>query len=187
MKRVLSFAVFALAAALPLAAQQYRRPMPNSNPPGRDAMAYVEELAGQVNVKLNQVQDENAMLETKIMDLEQQVRSMAEINQRLVRQVAELEKRLAASESTYDGQFRKILSQMDKIDSRPIPPPPALPRGSGQNALPGEYEIYEVQAGATLSVISQAYGVPVRDIKRANNLKNDNIYVGQKLKIPVSR
>ncbi len=187
MKRILSFAVFALASALPLSAQQYSRPQLNSNPPGRDAMSYVEELAGQVNVKLNQVQDENAMLETKIMDLEQQVRSMAEINQRLVRQVAELEKRLSASESTYDGQFRKIISQMDKIDSRPLAPAPAPSRGSGQGALPAEYEIYEVQAGATLSVIAQAYGVSVRDIKRANNLKNDNIYVGQKLKIPVSR
>lgn len=198
MKRFFFFAVFAFSAAFPLAAQQsypsYRPRSSTPQQPARDATAYFEELAGQVNVKLNQVQDENAMLETKILELEQQVRDMAEINQRLAGQVSELEKRLAASESAYDGQIRKILAQIEKIDSRPLPPPPP-PASSGgrgsaassQDSFSGEYEVYEVQAGATLSVISQAYGVPVREIKRANNLKSDNIYVGQKLKIPVSR
>ena len=47
----------------------------------------------------------------------------------------------------------------------------------------GFYE-YVVQRGATLGAISKAYKCKVSDIKTANNLKNDIIYVGQKLKIP---
>ena len=47
-----------------------------------------------------------------------------------------------------------------------------------------EYDIYEVQKGATLSVIAKAYEVSVQDIKKANNLKSDVLQIGQKLKIP---
>jgi len=41
-----------------------------------------------------------------------------------------------------------------------------------------------VEAGHTLSAIAQAYGTSVDAIKKANNLKSDSIYVGQKLFIP---
>ena len=41
-----------------------------------------------------------------------------------------------------------------------------------------------VETGHTLSAIALAYGASVDEIKRANNLSNDNIYVGQKLFIP---
>ena len=51
-------------------------------------------------------------------------------------------------------------------------------------AAADDYDIYEVQKGATLYVIAQAYGVTVSDIKKANNLKSDMLQVGQKLKIP---
>ena len=41
-----------------------------------------------------------------------------------------------------------------------------------------------VESGHTLSVIAQAYGTTVDAIKQSNDLKNDVIYVGQKLFIP---
>ena len=43
---------------------------------------------------------------------------------------------------------------------------------------------HKVQSGQTLSAIAQAYGVSVEKIKKANNLKNDVIRVGQVLFIP---
>lgn len=49
------------------------------------------------------------------------------------------------------------------------------------------YRIYTVVAGDTLSKISAKYlgsAYRYRDIMKLNNLKNDMIYVGQKLKIP---
>ena len=46
------------------------------------------------------------------------------------------------------------------------------------------YDIYEVQRGATLSVIAIAYGVTMDDIKKANNLKGDALQPGQRLIIP---
>ena len=46
------------------------------------------------------------------------------------------------------------------------------------------YDIYEVQRGATLSVIAKAYDVTVDDIRKANNLNGDVLQPGQRLIIP---
>ena len=46
------------------------------------------------------------------------------------------------------------------------------------------YDIYEVQRGATLSVIAKAYDVTVEDIRKANNLNGDVLQPGQRLIIP---
>lgn len=44
---------------------------------------------------------------------------------------------------------------------------------------------HTVKKGETLSTIARKYGVTVDALKKANALKNDNIQVGQKLKLPV--
>lgn len=51
-------------------------------------------------------------------------------------------------------------------------------------AMKGEFYVYTVERGATLSAIAKAYKVSVSDIKKANRLTRDNIRVGQKLYIP---
>jgi LysM repeat protein len=43
---------------------------------------------------------------------------------------------------------------------------------------------HKVRKGETLSTISRKYGVTVKRLKSANNLKGDNIQEGQKLVIP---
>ncbi len=43
--------------------------------------------------------------------------------------------------------------------------------------------VYKVKKGDTISKISREYGVTVNEIKQKNNLKNNNIYIGQKLVI----
>ncbi len=49
---------------------------------------------------------------------------------------------------------------------------------------PSDFEIYEVKSGDTLWGISQKYnGVSDKDIREWNNLKNNDIFPGQKLKI----
>lgn len=47
----------------------------------------------------------------------------------------------------------------------------------------GDSVVYKVKSGDSLSVIAYRFGVRVKAIKQANNLKSDRIYVGQKLKI----
>ena len=47
-----------------------------------------------------------------------------------------------------------------------------------------EYTVYIVQRGDYLAKISKKYNITISSIKRLNNLKNDNIRIGQKLKLP---
>ena len=59
-----------------------------------------------------------------------------------------------------------------KEEVKPTPPPEP------------EYTVYIVQRGDYLAKISKRYNVTINSIKRLNNLKDDNIRIGQKLKLP---
>ena len=61
---------------------------------------------------------------------------------------------------------------VEKKEVKPVPPPEP------------EYTVYIVQRGDYLAKISKKYNVTINSIKRLNNLKDDNIRIGQKLKLP---
>ena len=59
------------------------------------------------------------------------------------------------------------------------------PRADKPAAAPKAGEtVYTVQPGDVLGGIALTHGVDVATIKQANNLRNDTIFVGQKLRIP---
>ena len=49
----------------------------------------------------------------------------------------------------------------------------------------GNFKTLVVQKGDTLGAIAKISGVSVEELRRVNGLKNDNIFIGQNLKIPV--
>jgi len=65
-----------------------------------------------------------------------------------------------------------------------IPAPSATAPTTPAAAAVGEEKTYTVKSGDNLLKISKAYGVTVKQLRAANNLKTDQIKVGQKLKIP---
>jgi N-acetylmuramoyl-L-alanine amidase len=77
----------------------------------------------------------------------------------------------------------------DKIK---IPPPKsstgaattANANGTTAIAADGATRIYTVKSGDNLMKIAKTYGVTVKQLRAANNLRTDQIRVGQKLKIP---
>ena len=152
----------------------------------RDIVSYVEELAGNTAAQLRAVQDENAELETRVIELERKIAALQETNQKLLNEIAAVKRQSAADADAREAQMKTILSRLDKLAATPAPaaivPTPV--------SAADDYDIYEVQKGATLSVIAKAYTeaygktVTVQEIKKANNLKSDMLQVGQKLKIP---
>ena len=146
----------------------------------RDIVSYVEELAGNTAAQLRAVQDENAELETRVIALERKLAELQETNQKLLNEIASVKRQASADADAHEAQLKAINSKLDKLASMP-PPAVTVPTPVSTEA---EYDIYEVQKGATLSVIATAYGVTVQDIKKANNLKSDMLQIGQKLKIP---
>ena len=152
----------------------------------RDLVSYVEELAGNTAAQLRAVQDENAALETRVIELERKLASLQETNQKLLNEIAAVKRQSAADADAREAQMKAILSKIDKLAATPAPSATVPAPVSAAD----DYEIYEVQKGATLSVIAKAYSeafgktVTVQDIKKANNLKSDTLQIGQKLKIP---
>lgn len=146
----------------------------------RDIVSYVEELAGNTAAQLRAVQDENAELETRVIELERRIAALQETNQKLLNEIAAVKRQSAADADAHEAQLKAINSKLDKLASMP---PPAVTVPTPVSTA-DDYDIYEVQKGATLSVIAKAYNVTVQDIKKANNLKSDMLQVGQKLKIP---
>ena len=146
----------------------------------RDIVSYVEELAGNTAAQLRAVQDENAELETRLIALERKIADLQETNQKLLNELAVVKRQSAADADAREAQMKAILSKIDKLAATP-PPVVTVPTPVSTEA---EYDVYEVQKGATLSVIAKAYDVTVQDIKKANNLKSDVLQIGQKLKIP---
>ncbi len=146
----------------------------------RDIVSYVEELAGNTAAQLRAVQDENAELETRMIALERKLAELQETNQKLLNEIAAVKRQASADADAHEAQLKAINSKLDKLASMP-PPTVTVPTPV---STADDYDIYEVQKGATLSVIAKAYNVTVQDIKKANNLKSDMLQVGQKLKIP---
>ncbi len=85
---------------------------------------------------------------------------------------------MQALESKQAREMKELVSRVEKLLNKAV----ASPRTSTPSHGAGHEHV--VEKGHTLSAIAQAYGTSVEAIKKANNLKNDNIYVGQKLFIP---
>ncbi len=165
-----------LTAVLPLSAQSRQ-----------DAVRYYEEQVGTLNLRVKQLQDDNARLEAKVAELNGKQTELAAANQKLREEMAAIRQLVRKDAETRKAELQKLHAQLKQISEMPVPAPqpaPAPAPAAPQNIV---YEEYVVEAGATLSAIAKAYGVSVRDIKKANGMKNDFLRVGRRLKIPVSK
>ena len=145
---------------------------------------YIENLTAQLTQVVRTVQDENARLEMKVSELQRQVKELAAKNKEMEQEMQRLKRQSAAEAEAREAQLREISKQIKRLASLP-PPAPVTPGKKSDSGSNQNYEIFEVPKGATLSAIAKAYNVSVQSIKRANNMKDNNLRVGQKLKIPV--
>ena len=141
------------------------------------------------DAQIAELQKMLTMQETRIQGIEKDlVMRMEQLRKALESEQVSRRKDL----ETAVGSMAAEISKLDKVASnasavanaasaaaarRQQPPPPP--------AYTGSYKEIEVKRGDTLSMIATAVGVPVSTLRQINNLKNDTIFVGQKLKIPV--
>ena len=141
----------------------------------QQAYAEMQRVQGQVNVlqsNLNELQGRVARLEGN------------NDSQSLRREVEALRAEVASLRRQLGTQRDEIVRDLSgRLATMQASAPPARSEPT-KRAVIGPHNEYVVEKGDTLSVISQATGVPIRKIKEMNNLKNDNLRIGQKLMLP---
>jgi len=141
----------------------------------QQAYAEMQRVAGQVDI-LEQNQ-------TDLSDRVAKVESMKREIEDLKSNIAALQSQLAEVKSLLSRQRGEIITELSGVikkaeAARPVAP--AVPVSS----YTGKTELYTVQSGDTLSLISEAFGTKVKVLQELNNLKNASIRVGQKLRVP---
>lgn len=141
----------------------------------QQAYAEMQRVAGQVDV----LEQNHNDLSERVNKVESMKREIEDLKSN----VAALQAQLAELKSLVSRQRGEIITELSGVikkaeASRPAPTPVPV------SSYTGKTEIYTVQSGDTLSLISEAFGSKISVIKELNNLKNDNIRVGQKLRVP---
>ena len=144
----------------------------------QQAYAEMQRVSGQVDVLQNNLGD----LQRRIGALEGGGDASKGVRQELdalKASIAELRREMQSMR----GEIVKDLSgKMVQIQKQMQPPP--APKPTVTKVVIGPHQEYTVQSGDTLSLIAQAFGTTVPKIKEMNGLKNDNLRVGQTLKLP---
>lgn len=134
------------------------------------ATRMIEEKVHRLQGRVESAEMENARLMQEMQALRNEVRSF---NQ----QIAQLGSSIKSVEGRQARESREVVSRVKGMLEKTAAAQPAKSqRGTGVEHI--------VESGHTLSAIAVAYKTNVSAIKKANNLKSDSIYVGQKLFIP---
>ncbi|GIV22612.1 MAG: LysM peptidoglycan-binding domain-containing protein [Bacteroidia bacterium] len=96
-----------------------------------------------------------------------------------------------AALSAPEPETQEEVSPPMPLPATPTPPPsePSVPKVSSSppksSPISGTYFPYTIQKGDNLTQIAKAFSLSKEELRKANNLKDDNIQAGKKLKIPV--
>jgi len=140
----------------------------------QQAYAEMQRVSGQVDVLQSNLSD----VQRRVGKLEGggDARSLRQEIDALKAAIADLRREMQAMRSEIVRDLTGRISKMQT--SAPAPKPVE------KKIVIGPHQEYTVQSGDTLSLIAQAFDTTVPKIKEMNNLKGDNLKVGQKLNLP---
>lgn len=137
------------------------------------AKRHQEEQVYRVKGQVESVEMENARLMQEIQALRNEVRSLNS-------QVSQLNGKMNSLDAKQQREMSNLIKEVESLLKKSV----ARSSSGSSSANRGPGREHVVETGHTLSAIAQAYKTTVKAIKSANNLKSDQIYVGQKLFIP---
>jgi len=150
-----------------------------------------QELAT-MRVDMNTLQDNQRRTLAQVGELQEGITARDAQVEELRGLLAVLESRLKASDAEWQGRMDNLRESMgaqnkkslDAMAQRMAEEMAKQAQQNNQSAVVGEHV---VRQGDVLSVIATAYGVSLKDLMDANGLRNDQIRIGQRLKIPAPR
>lgn len=140
----------------------------------------------QAYAEMQRVQGQVGVLQSNLNDLQGRVARIESGNDSasLRREVEALRAEVASLRRQLGSQRDEIVRDLSGRIAKMQPSAPARSEPTKRQVVIGPHSEYVVEKGDTLSVISQATGVPIRKIKEMNGLKNDDLRIGQKLMLP---
>ncbi|ADK85772.1 Peptidoglycan-binding lysin domain protein [Desulfarculus baarsii DSM 2075] len=84
-------------------------------------------------------------------------------------------------------QIQQLQAAVAELSSRPASQPKRAAKAKAESAPSAKSVTHTVRRGQTLTAIATQYGVSVADLKKWNNIKGQNILIGQKLTINKAR
>ncbi len=159
-------------------------------------LAFLPALAGaqgkenfivqQAYAEMQRVQGQISVLQSNLNDLQERVARLESGNDStgLRREVEALKAEVASLRRQIGSQREEIVRDLSGRIAKMQPSPASRSSEPPRRTVIGPHNEYVVEAGDTLSLISQATGVPIRRIKEMNGLKSDNLRIGQKLMLP---
>ena len=143
----------------------------------QQAYAEMQRVSGQVDVLQSNLGD----LQKRIGALEGGGDASKGIRQELDALKASIAELRREMQNMRGEIVRDLSGKMVQIQKQMQPP---APKPTTTKVVIGPHQEYVVQSGDTLSLIAQAFNTSVGKIKEMNNLKGDNLRVGQKLNLP---
>ena len=136
--------------------------------------AYYEEMIGNLSGQLRLLQDENAKLSGTVHTLQQEIRELKQHMQALQEEVGRTRRMVSDETAARQKQLGGIADKLQKAAeaqsrAQATQPPPQVPAGNEQSAVPEEYDYYVVEAGATLSAVARATGISVARLKKSTD------------------
>ena len=141
----------------------------------QQAYAEMQRVSGQVDV-----------LQSNLNDLQRRVGALeggGDASKGIRQELDALKASIAELRREMQGQRGEIVRDLSGRIAKMQTSAPA-PKPVEKKVVIGPHQEYTVQSGDTLSLIAQAFGTSVGKIKEMNNLKGDNLRVGQKLMLP---
>jgi len=84
-------------------------------------------------------------------------------------------------------QIQQLQASVAELSNRPAEQPKRAAKPTAEKAPDAKGVTHTVRRGDTLTAIANKYGVSVADVKKWNNIRGQNIMVGQKLTINKAR
>ena len=162
-------------------------------------LAFLPALAGaqgkegfvvqQAYAEMQRVQGQVSVIQSNLNDLQARVAKLEAGNDSasLRREVEALKAEVASLRRQLASQREEIVRDLSaRLAKMPAASAPSRAEKKAETrVVTGPHREYVVEKGDTLSLISQAMNVPIKKIKEMNNMKNDNLRIGQKLMIPM--
>ncbi len=153
----------------------------------REDIRQMKEKISQVENDMRAAQAQTEALKTELKAVKADLAGLQEMRKEIDRLDGLIKKLDAAREQDKKiivDEVGKAIAQLKK-DSSPSGGKPKTPKVQKPGVEEGVEHV--VQKGEYLAVIAEAYGVTVPAIKEANQLKSNELKVGQKLFIPAKK